>query len=588
MLSFVAATAHADEHVYALRATLDPEAHSVDGEARIHFVNTSRAPLDALVFHLYLNAFQPGSVFERESGGRMRGVSAEGNGDIDIARMVDGAGRDLLAGADRELIEGDHTQMRVPLPEPLVPGAAIDLTIEFDAHLPPVYARSGYAGTFHCVAQWFPKLATLEPDGHFASFPYHARGEFYADFARYELEVTAPRDFVIGATGERVEEREDAAMRTQRFVADRVTDAVFVAFDRFEERRFDAAGVQVRLLYPRGFDLSIDRHERVVRQGLARFGTLYGPYPYSYLTVVVPPSNADGAAAMEYPTLFLTDGGWLPSPVDLAEGTTAHELAHQWFQHLVASDEVAHPMLDEGLAQYAMHDMMSALRGRDRSGLALFALGVDMAEGTRRFATRRLGETPPPSQPAYAFAESAYGRSVYSRTAAVLETIGRAWGRRYLQRALGSYAREQRFSHPTPPDLYRSFDRAYYDGFSRDVLQPALERGLTAETQVLSLTREGERARVVAARIGLLPVPLWVELRHADGHRERVRWPARELVFDHASPTLRGVVIDPDRANMLDGNALDDVATLDPGPRSHGLFARALALAHAWLGTWGP
>ena len=204
---------------YALTATLDPQAKRISGHVRITFTNTSARALDALVLHLYLNAFRDErSVFMRESGGRLRGERAHGRGSLELASLTIG-GRDVLAASDRELVEGDRTQLRAPVDPPLRPGATLVVESTFDARLPPVFARSGYAGDFFAIAQWFPKLAKLEPDGHFASFPYHALGEFYADFADYALTLRTPGDFAAVASGVLVGERREGDQIVREFAA---------------------------------------------------------------------------------------------------------------------------------------------------------------------------------------------------------------------------------------------------------------------------------------------------------------------------------------------------------------------------------
>src|SRR5262249_14149167 len=98
----------------------------------------------------------------------------------------------------------DETDVRLPLPVPLAPGATLELELEFSAKLPSIVLRTGYAGSFDFVAQWFPKLARLEDDGTFAHFPFHAQAEFYADYGGYDVTLDVPLNTVVGAVGRRV------------------------------------------------------------------------------------------------------------------------------------------------------------------------------------------------------------------------------------------------------------------------------------------------------------------------------------------------------------------------------------------------
>ncbi len=579
-------------HAYVLHARLDTKQHLVTGRGRLVWTNESRRPQQELFLHLYLNAFRDeGTVFMREAGGKLRGVRFRGRGGIDIeALTLDG--RDLLASAEHERTVGDRTQLRVPLPAAVAPGEHIELEVRWTARLPPVFARSGYHGDFHMVAQWFPKLARLEPDGRWATFPYHGHGEFYADFADYDVTVETPTGWVVGATGTLAREQEQGGRTTRRFVAPRVHDAVFVAAPWLRERwcthqRQDGSRVRVRLLYPPGYESALRVHETITLEGLAHYERYFGRYPYPQLTVVVPPRGAEGAAGMEYPTLLVTAGPWLHvpgAPILFHEEVTAHELAHQWFQGLVATNEVRWPMLDEGITEWATGDLLAHRHGRDRSGLALGPLRVDGFELRRGFALQGL-PTPPPGRSAHAFKGHAYGRSVYGRTSVVLETVARTWGRHRFRRALGTYARRGRFRHPTPEDLFAAFDAEYGPWMSRRVLRPALMDGTLASLRIGRPRVAAGRTRVQAERLDGLPIPSVVELRGPTGRR-RIPWPGdvRILQVDEEGQ-WDTAQIDPDRHNLTDPDRRDDARSLHPRPPP---FARLLALAQALLGALGP
>jgi hypothetical protein len=126
-----------------------------------------------------------------------------GGVEISALRLEDGT--DLLPRASHPADPpGDETQLRVALPQEVPPGATVTLTLRWRSTLPSLIARTGFHGRFHMVAQWFPKLAVLESDGRWASFPCHAHTEFYADFGAYDLEIVAPEGYRVGASGVRV------------------------------------------------------------------------------------------------------------------------------------------------------------------------------------------------------------------------------------------------------------------------------------------------------------------------------------------------------------------------------------------------
>jgi hypothetical protein len=464
---------------YELYARLKPEAHLVEGRAVIDFENRSAQPLPSLMLHLYANAFaNERTVFMRERGETLRHKSLQRSGGIDVIELRDAGGADLLGQASTALLPDDATQMRVPLPQPLAPGARITLLVRFNVRLPSIVARMGNDDDFFMVAQWFPKLAKLEPDGRFASFPYHGLGEFYADFADYAVTLELPQRYVVAAPGERTnrQERSDG-MRVERYVLHDALDFAFAAYPGFRCARFDDAAPSIDVCAPHGH-LGLARQQgALVRRGLDRLGRTLGPYPHDRLVLVLPPPSGWGASGMEYPGLIV---GFIATPFAELDPiarvahdvTSAHELAHQWFPMLLASDEVSTPMLDEGLAEWLGLDLV-----RDAYGRAFFErVAFAPLDAYDVAALRLAAERPARSalEPAYRYDADALASAVYARPAVSLEAVSRNWSAVRLWSALARYAHGHRFGHPAVPDLFAAFDASYWPGFARDVLEPAL------------------------------------------------------------------------------------------------------------------
>ena len=588
-------------HAYVIDATLDPRTHVVDGREHIRWRNDSVVPVRELYFHLYLNAFESSrTVFMRESGGQLRGVTADGHGSIQVTGMRTAAGDDLLRRASTNLVRGDRTQMRVELPAPVAPGESLELDVRFRSRLPPVFARSGYVGDFHMVAQWFPKIARLEPDGRWATFPYHGLAEFYADYATYDLTTRVPEGWRVGATGKQVSEARERGLVARRFVAARVHDTAWAAAPWFRERAFRVGAIAVRVLYPPGYEPALERHVEVLRTCLGRFQRLFGQYPYETLTVVVPPRGAEGAAGMEYPTLIVAGGEWFSvrgSRVEWPDEITAHELAHEWFYGLVGSNEVEWPMLDEGITHWATLDALGAMHGEPRSYLGWGVVTLSAFEVLRATAVRARPEAPPPGRAAYSYSSMwDYGRSVYGRTPLVLETVRRTYGRRRFERALGLYARRYRFRHPVPDDLFATFDEVYGAGFSARVMRPALMDGARASFRVSDVRSRSIGGRwvtdVTARRDGDLALDTWLSLRGERGEVARIPWPHDERVLraTHAGGVrVLAATVDPDRTNLLDDSVADDSKRVADAPRpTRAIFSRILFVVQALLSIGGP
>ncbi len=592
---------------YTLRATLDPAAHAVHGEGTIVFRNTSSAPIRELWVHLYLNAFKnERSVFMREPAAGFRGGDAlESWGAIDVRRF---ALRDGAAGGPRDLWpqaelhrpgDDDETDARVPLPREYAPGEALTIDVTWDDKLPNVIERTGFLGSFHMVAQWFPKIARLEPDGRWAHFPFHHLAEFYADFGTYDVTLDVPAPFLLGATGpiveSRIERHPEGDRRIERHVQTDVHDFAWTAWDRWQQMGESIDGVSVRVLYPPGFVIPAQREIALMRFALPHFRQRYGRYPYPVLTLVHPPDRAVEAGGMEYPTLITTGGPWYGPPgAALPEWVTVHEFGHQYFYGLVASDEVNWPFLDEGVNSYAEAEALGAWRGPasvgEVGGFTLSDLTIDAVWGNR------FEHDEPVAQPAYAFMTGdSYGELVYSRTATILETLRRVYGDPAVTRALGRYARKNRFRHPTPDDLVASvgqilgprvastlraalFDKGWVDYATTSIFcrksAPAaglFDRDGKRETVAGGGSGDGTfEGWVLVTRRGTLSFPVDIELTLEDGSTRRVRWEGdgdRTRIPYHGTPALVSAVVDPDHAVLLDDNLANNAATVSTEPR---------------------
>jgi hypothetical protein len=589
--------AHAADVVdYTLRATLDPARHIVHGSGSIIWRNTSSQPVHELWLHLYMNAFKnERSAFFRERVGGRGSAPPEDWGSIDLRRLVlrDGADgeTDLLRGVElRRPGDDDETDARVALPNEVLPGGRLTIDVEFEDKLPIVIERTGYVGTFHMVGQWFPKVARLEPDGTWAHFPFHHLAEFYADFGTYDVTIDVPADYVIGATGPAVETRFENGRRVERHVQRDVHDFAWTAWNHWQSSSETIDGVAVTLLFPPGFGAIAERELAALRFALPYESARYGRYPYSVLTVVHPQEDAGEAGGMEYPTLITTGGAWwLPSSVLVPEIVTVHELGHQWFYGLVATNEERWPFLDEGVNQFAEVDAMKKWRG---DGSAADFLGLRISDGAiQAVASNAAAHDEPVAQAAPDFTSgAAYGRLVYARTAAVLETLQRVYGDDGIARALGRYTRRYRFEHPGPEQLLSVVAEVLGEPVAENMRSAFFEKGWVdyvvegawsrrAKTPAGIFDQKGGRATIVGEeegdweggvavrRRGTLKFPVDVDLFFADGTTQRQHWDGqsdRKRIDWRGPVAIRGAVVDPDARVVIDANLANNHATV-PG-----------------------
>jgi hypothetical protein len=582
--------AHAADVVdYTLSASLDPAAHVVHATGTIRWRNTSSKPVSELWLHLYLNAFKDDrSDFLRERVGGRGSAPMEGYGQIDVRSLAlhnpDAPPDDLLPTIEvKRPGSDDETDARVPLPRDVRPDEAITLDVAFDDRLPIVVERTGYRGSFHMVGQWFPKVARLEPDGTWAHFTFHHLSEFYADFGAYDVTLDVPEAFTIGATGPAVETRVTGGRRVERHVQRDVHDFAWTAWDEWQSRRDVVDAVAVTVLYPPGFGAVAERDLEAVRYALPDDSARYGRYPYATLTVVHPPQEAAESGGMEYPTLITGDGPWLtPRRILEPEIVAVHELGHQWFYGLVATNEAAWPFLDEGVNQFAEGDTMARWRG---PGCAVDLLGLRVSDAAIQAVGGNLAARDEPvAQAASAFSTGAnYGRLVYARTASVLETLRRVYGDAAVAQALGRYTRRFRFEHPGPDQFVEVFEEVLGPAVAATLRAALFDKGWVdfAVDRVRSerLPNGGDyESSALVRRRGPLVFPVEVELFFADGSRRREPWDGRGdwKLFELRGPVaLSGVVVDPDDRVAIDANLENNHAsTPDGGGRARSTLER--------------
>jgi Peptidase family M1 domain len=608
---------------YDLAATLDTTAHTLKGRETIHFVNRSGSSLNELWFHLYLNAFKNDkTLFLRSPFGAGRsGDKAHEYGYVDVKKLtwLEAGEQDLWPTRDRHSPgdPDDETDLRVPLPRPLEPGQALTLELEFEDKLPEIVERMGYMGSFYFLGQWFPKLARLEPSGQFSHFAFHAQSEFYADFGDYDVTLDVPEAYVVGATGALDRQSHDKGRKQLHYHAENVHDFAWTAWDQFQTRSERIAGTDVTVLYPPRQEANAEVELDSVRFALPHFNELYGRYPYPTLTLVHPPEAAGNAGGMEYPTLITTGGPWYSTlgGGHFIDVVTTHELGHQWFYGLCASNEHASPFLDEGLNSYAEAEALEARFGLG-SVFEGFGLSVSSTALNRTVSAARGGDEPVAEGAADFASFRNLGALVYSRTATIMTTLARVYGEQRLRHALGSYTRKFRFSHPTPSDFtgvmqdelgaeaatalsLALFERGTVDYLVRDISN-------APETKAAGVFdgpngREQKKpdsphpatqyvSRVVIYRHGSLEFPVEIELVCEDGSREWQRWDGHGFTHnvDHVGPSkVVAVSVDPEQRILLDDDLSNNWYSTHGGsaPRS---LERALYLAQGVLGGLAP
>jgi hypothetical protein len=586
---------------YSIDAKLDEQRHTVTGHAKLDWRNTSTSPVKDLVLHLYMNAFKnESSAFMRESKGRHRTSEMKkgGWGMITVKKLLI-AGRDLTAA-----FKVDDTLGTVALPEPLVAGAALTVEVDFETLMPKVFARTGYHEDFYAIAQWFPKIGVWDCAGacRWRAHQHHLNSEFFADFGVYDVSFDVPARFVTAATGVPAGEEIKGERKIVRWHAEDVHDFVLFAYPKFrqieETHRAPWGEVQIVLMSFPGHEANVPRHLRATHAGLDELARRFGPYPYSRITVVDVPRGADGAGGMEYPTLFTTFDAPAPLGAHFPELVTMHELSHQYFCQMVATDEVEEAWLDEGLTDLMTDFGLSRMFGRPGSAWDIAGHRLSVVEAGR-LSFRRAVDVDPPETIAFQFLDNfTYGSITYKKTNALMRTLEAHLGEATFEKALRHYYDEHKFKHPRIDDFTRSFDAGAGQDLSwywnatlrgtqvldyqvlqvdvRDLRAPA---GLfDSDGGVREVPRDETKkvpfiSEVVVHRKGEVVFPVSLKVVFADGTEKRESWDGQDRwkrFIYQGDQKVAWAQVDPDDKVPLDVRRWNNGLRAEPdsAPRS--------------------
>ena len=457
---------------YDISVTLDNIEHKLTGKEILRWKNTSSDKVTELQFHLYLNAFKNNrSTFMIESGGKHRGNSKKENvwGWCKISSIKISNGKDLTNRI--EFIQPDDTNhydqtvFRIPLDNPVLPDEVINLEIEFISKLPNIFARTGFEKEFYLIGQWFPKIGVYESaeklnteKGKWNCHQFHLNSEFFADFGVYNVNITLPEKFIVGATGVlQHEKKNNNGTKTLSYRAEDVIDFAWTAYPNFVTKETDWEHVKVKVLLPEEHFMFADRYLKAAVASLKYLDKFVGKYPYTTLTIVDPPFSASGAGGMEYPTFITGMSIWgISNYLNSVEVVTTHEFSHNYFMGMLASNEFEEPWLDEGFTQYFETRIMDATYGKYKSVTNLFGFHVGDFELTRTgYMNMKYPKISSNKPFSWQFPAGSYGVLTYNKTATWLTTLQRMLGDETMNEILRTYFLRWSFKHPTGKDFIK-------------------------------------------------------------------------------------------------------------------------------------
>lgn len=509
---------------YTMEVSLDTDTALYNGTQKIVYTNNSPETLHQVFYHLYFNAFKPGS----EMAVRLKNAADKNRRfKIDVDSLtpdqqgylkVKGLTQDgvLLSPVDSETI------LEVPLNQPIPPGGSSTFELSFDGHVPDVIRRAGKnssEGVAFSMAQWYPKMAEYDREGWNAD-PYTGR-EFHGVWGDFDVKITLNKKFVVAASGY-LQNAEDIGMGysdrkkpkskkgnvTWHFIAPQVHDFTWAADPDYVHDTYPGPNdVTLHFFYKNNPDI-IDNWKKL-QPHTAKLMEFYnekiGVYPYKQYSVV---QGGDGG--MEYAMLTLITGG---RKYGSLFGVTAHELAHSWFQHILATNETKHEWMDEGFTTFistlAEDEILEEnkdfpLEGSYRGYFNLAGSGMEMPQSTNANRYEH---------------NYAYESTAYNKGAVFLGQLGYIVGKDNLYKILQTYYDEWKFKHPLPNDLRQIAERVsglQLQWFLTDWTQTTNK----IDYAVSAVNTVEKGTQILLKRKELMPMPLEVLIQYKNGETE--------------------------------------------------------------------
>ena len=509
---------------YTMEVTLDTETALYNGTQKLVYTNNSPETINKVFYHLYFNAFKPGS----EMAVRLKNT-ADKNRRFKIS--VDSLTQDQqgylkVSGLTQDGVKlsptDSETILEVPLNKPILPGESTTFELSFEGHVPDVIRRAGKnssEGVAFSMAQWYPKMAEYDREGWNAD-PYTGR-EFHGVWGDFDVKITLNKKFVVAASGylqnaddigmgysDRKKPKAKKGNVTWHFIAPQVHDFTWAADPEYIHDTYPGPNdVTLHFFYKNKPEI-IENWKKLqpdTAKLMRFFNEKVGTYPYKQYSVV---QGGDGG--MEYAMLTLITGG---RKYGSLFGVTAHELAHSWFQHILATNETKHEWMDEGFTTFistlAKDEILEEnkefpLEGSYRGYFNLANSGVEMPQSTN---ANRYSHN------------YAYESTAYSKGAVFLGQLGYIVGKEKLYEILQTYYNEWKFKHPLPNDLRRVAERIsglQLQWFLTDWTQTTN----TIDYAISEVEEQDNRTTVLLKRKGLMPMPLEILIQLKNGDTE--------------------------------------------------------------------
>lgn len=562
---------------YDIDVTMDVDRYQYTGKQKLLYTNNSPETLDRVYYHLFFNAFQPGSEMDVRSrtisdpdarvGSRIAALQPNEIGYLHVTGMKQD-------GATVKTVE-EGTILVVHLNKSLAPGQSTTLELDFNGQVPVQIRRSGRnnkEGVALSMTQWYPKMAEFDKYGWNTS-PYIAR-EFHGVWGDFDVRITLDKEYTIGGTGYLQNPKEighgydrantgpakgNNGKLTWHFKAPQVHDFAWAADKDFVHDIYKGANnVDLHFFYKDNDAIRENwkQLQPVTNEFLKYFNQHVGDYPYQQYSVI---QGGDGG--MEYAMCTLVTG---ERSFGSLAGVTAHEFAHSWFNHVLATNESKDEWMDEGFTTYISNLAMNEVfkEGKTNPNSGSYRSYIYLANSGK--------EEPQTTHADHYEYNSAYGISAYSKGSVFLAQLGYIVGDEVRDQIIKEYYNTWKFKHPDPNDFKRVAERV--SGFDLEwYLRDWTMTTKTIDYAVEDIAADGNNAVVTLLRKGQMAMPLDIEVTMNDGSTKMYYIPLEEMRGEKKVKSSVTITNDwawayPSYELVLDGVNLNNIknVTIDP------------------------
>ncbi len=552
---------------YNISATLDTIDQTLKGDIILSYTNNSPDDLSQIYFHVWWNAYS-----DKRSAYAEQGLEI-GSRDFFFAddEYMGGYSDLEFTYLDQKVeyrayeIDGRvHSDIIViDLPQAIIANSTAEFRIQFQSDIPYAFSRAGYRDDLYRMTQWYPKPAVYDKEG-WHPMPYLEMGEYYSEFGDYDIELHIPVSHSIACTGTVDESRTEysSSGKLLYISAENVIDFAWFSSENYipyrENVMIDGTSVAVNIFVEEENEMWSDMMT-FAKRSIEFYSEEVGPYPYPQVTIVA--ESSGNGSGMEYPMITLIDSD---NDISLIDHLVAHEIGHNWFQAILASDERAYTWMDEGINSYyeqkytalyhdhGTYDDVPSLWDNKSRDYSLLQAGIIALERSNR------------SLPINLHSEELdiinYVSMNYEKMAWSYKYLAYYLGEEIFKKSIQTYFQEWQFRHPAPNDFQAVMERVsgknlnwFYDDY--------INSDVPVDIAISKVKNNGNNIEVVIANKGSFQLPYEITAYAKDGQLLYQEW--HESPIPSEKSTISIPVIDAHKVVVNGESSFVDVYYTD-------------------------